>query len=457
MSSKQVYEEALADIRKIKEVAEDNAKKSIIEAVTPRIRELIEQELLKEVSEEEVDDVNKDEEEKKDELLLGNKVVESDEKIEETEEKKEEEVEEGCHEGDDKVKEESVKFIKELELLENKVNSILNASKLIKESKGYFSLILENLEKIENMYSYIQKSAMFVDLGMVKESKEKLGSLYKSLKGIQEQNMSKKKLQEGDVTLKLTGLPDELDLESIGVDLITGEEEDGEASGEEEMPSDEDGEEVVDSEEVPEEGGEDMGDLDMDLDLGGEGEEVPEEEEENKFESRKLSDNVILEIDENMLKREISRLRSIKEAKNAKKVISEMKEKSTKVAKLNDSVKNTDSKRLAETNVEKELRTKLAESNLRNAKYMHAIKLLQNESLTNKQKAKIMERFEVAKSVHEVEAAYKEGLDNFKKVNENKVLGSSSRSIISSTSTVSTPTINEGIETERWAKLAGLK
>ena len=46
--SKQLYEEALADVKKLKEVAEDNAKKALIEAVTPRIRDLIENQLMNE-------------------------------------------------------------------------------------------------------------------------------------------------------------------------------------------------------------------------------------------------------------------------------------------------------------------------------------------------------------------------------------------------------------------------
>ena len=54
--TKQLYEEALADVKKLKEVAEDNAKKALIEAVAPRIKDLIEAELLREVEENPVDD-----------------------------------------------------------------------------------------------------------------------------------------------------------------------------------------------------------------------------------------------------------------------------------------------------------------------------------------------------------------------------------------------------------------
>ena len=48
--SKQLYEEAIADLKKVKEIAEDNAKRAVVEAVAPRIRELIEKELLGEAA-----------------------------------------------------------------------------------------------------------------------------------------------------------------------------------------------------------------------------------------------------------------------------------------------------------------------------------------------------------------------------------------------------------------------
>ena len=45
MSSK-LFEEAVADAKKLRYVAEENAKKAILEAVTPRIREFIEGQLM---------------------------------------------------------------------------------------------------------------------------------------------------------------------------------------------------------------------------------------------------------------------------------------------------------------------------------------------------------------------------------------------------------------------------
>ena len=41
-----LYEEAIADARKLREIAEQNAKNAIIESITPKIRDLIESQIL---------------------------------------------------------------------------------------------------------------------------------------------------------------------------------------------------------------------------------------------------------------------------------------------------------------------------------------------------------------------------------------------------------------------------
>ena len=50
--SQNLYEEAIAEARRLRDMAEENAKNKIIDAVTPRIRNLIEQQLLDEADEE---------------------------------------------------------------------------------------------------------------------------------------------------------------------------------------------------------------------------------------------------------------------------------------------------------------------------------------------------------------------------------------------------------------------
>jgi len=44
--SKSLYDEAIAEAHLLRETAEKNAKNAIIEAVTPKIREFIEQQLI---------------------------------------------------------------------------------------------------------------------------------------------------------------------------------------------------------------------------------------------------------------------------------------------------------------------------------------------------------------------------------------------------------------------------
>ena len=50
-----LYEEAIADAKKLRELAEQNAKNAIIESITPKIRELIESQIMGEVDESELD------------------------------------------------------------------------------------------------------------------------------------------------------------------------------------------------------------------------------------------------------------------------------------------------------------------------------------------------------------------------------------------------------------------
>ena len=79
MSSK-IFEEAIADAKKLREVAEDNAKKAILEAVTPKIREFIEGQLLENETEEgieeeeQVEEIGLDEDVFLDEAALGSLV-----------------------------------------------------------------------------------------------------------------------------------------------------------------------------------------------------------------------------------------------------------------------------------------------------------------------------------------------------------------------------------------------
>jgi len=124
----------------------------------------------------------------------------------------------------------------------------------------------------------------------------------------------------------------------------------------------------------------------------------------------------------------------------------------------NGSSKNGASTRLAETT----LREKLAEVNLFNAKLLFTNKLLQNESLTKRQKAEVIERLDEAQNVREAKLVYEslvkalQGGSNGRTVTE-----SASRGVVGSSSRPARPaatasSLNEGFEADRWAKLAGI-
>lgn len=343
--SKQLYEEALADVKKLKEIAEDNAKKALIEAVSPRIKDLIEAELLREAGETETDE----------ELLLDEEppamaavnapsvpgdldpsvipaMSPPDEEGKITLDLDALDVKPSGEEFE--LSNESVKLINPLV---NKLNSavtlrvesklfqmgeavqkFLEASNSLKKTAAYQCQILEMVSEIEKTYEYLQESAKNLQDKGVYEGK--LEDLYKKLNKLVEQyNMKKnlKSLNEAEITLKLTNVPDEVkdSLADLGVDLVADESAEGE-EGDEDL-------DLGGDEEEGSEGGDEEGDEggDDELDLGGDEEESSDEEsteEGQQMETRRLSDNLVVEIDENMLRREIARMRSLREADETK-------------------------------------------------------------------------------------------------------------------------------------------
>ncbi len=645
--TKQLYEEALADVKKVKEVAEANAQRALLEAVTPRIRDMIERELLREHGD--TDDLDLPPEEgtttdlimaspSADAIAPAAAITPPDQDGKVTLD-----LDALCADpagsavsppvmgsplpGDEyEINLESVAALapvlkatklgalKEFELnlyrFGETVEKFKKAGRLVRESVGFHSQIAKMISRVEDMYDYVQESV--VDSAKKSSYEVKLETYFRELNKLQEPQMSrmnKKMMNEEDVTLKLTGLPDEIDLDSVGVDLITGEE-DGDDDSFDDAEGGDEGD--VDS---------DLGDLDFGGDEGG--------EEDNMGESRRLSDDTMVEIDEGMLRREIARMRKLREeaapsnagngvgpkefddfggakddgepithdiahqspakaalplgeadgdldegdsldeldeaddldeadeldeqdqldefdapmsqigdkrtrddfgasatsvpsadkdnpavrheslqrrkafearlqerAKNraatlksevrkarAKKDLkkeaalkkeyaqvakrfNESIDRSKKITKLMAEAKlqsgrrqNGSLVRSAGSKTEVTLRNKLAETNLINAKLLFTNKLLQNESLTSRQKARVIEQLDTAKTVREAKLVY-ESLartlgNTSKSVNESrdrKVIGNSSRV----TRPASTQSLNEGYEAERWARLAGI-
>jgi hypothetical protein len=185
----------------------------------------------------------------------------------------------------------------------------------------------------------------------------------------------------------------------------------------------------------------------------------------------------VYEIDENMLRRELFRLRNINESKNAAssmakhfgggEVVGEV-EKVTmnkyaaakqEVAKKSRENRALKGKLHEYRSAVETLREQLTDLNLFNAKLLYVNKLLQNKDLSTTQRRSIIEALDSAGTLREVKLLYKsltESLDKSKAGNlsesfTRRALGSSSRP-----SSSASPRATEGGEFDRWARLAGI-
>ena len=614
--SKQIYEDALADAKQIRAIAEDHAKRAIIDEVTPRIRELIDQQLMGEAADG-VEDEN---------VVLVDKAPSSDAPMatpdlkhgrsgeasgnmygmepkptgEDLEKKEEGEgVYELSLECVDKLvpifKATSEAVDKEFELrlykMSDQIDSLKHIAARRVRPRSLEGKIIETIAKVENMYEYVRETMKSPDTRKLLENK--LESYFKELTTIRENNMSKTRLSESDVNFKVTGLPDEAadalrgalsdpeQSETIGIDIEVGEDEG------EEGAAPEGGDEFADMG-----GGEDLGAPPAGGEEGDEfaSDEEDDEEDEVEMEGRKLSDNTIVEVDEGMLRREIKKMRALREDKKwpseilsdfgggksegdpwldgevttegedfeegedleeaedveegedfeegskceegedfeegedmgtstpkmptaealnrrvqferrniarisqrmtAIKEAAKKNVKGTNIGQLREAWNNANQRLLgAKTRLEKytnllkaeakkgaktiqngtsrkpaesaamnELRTKLAEQNLNNAKLTYTNKLLQTEGLTPKQKAQIIKSLDEARSLREVKLLY-ENLAKAMVQPQQQIKEGATARVLGSGSKPTKPgstALNESVgEAERWARLAGI-
>jgi hypothetical protein len=256
---------------------------------------------------------------------------------------------------------------------------------------------------------------------------------------------------EGDLAeavLKLVGTAEEREaFDKLGLMGIDFEEEEGE--GEEAELGDE---------EAPPEGEGEMSD-----------EEAPPEEPPAPVSER------IFEIDENMLRRELSRLR---EAKKGKKKGSSVKSHKIAAAsfgggeiegevhevEVNKLVKETRENRALKQQLNdyrgavETLREQLSDLNLFNAKLLYVNKILQNKDVAPNQRRSIIEALDGAANLREAKLLYQSLTTSITSKNESlnesvkHSAGGASRPVTSSSARIS----GAG-EVDRWAILAGLK
>ena len=188
----------------------------------------------------------------------------------------------------------------------------------------------------------------------------------------------------------------------------------------------------------------------------------------------------VLEIDENMLRREIGRMKSIREGE-AKDMAShfgggslsgevfvdgvelnklhEMKIKAAKVVRKN---RMLESKLTQYKKALRGMKSQLTEMNLFNAKLLYANKLMQNRDLSIKQQRNIVESLDEAKTLGEAKILFEslsKSLVSRKTQRSNNLSeGAIRRRTGSSSAPVrSAQTLKESASLDRWATLAGIK
>lgn len=431
--------------------------------------------------------------------------------------------------------------------------SLRTLSSRLTESGRVSERIDKILARVENMYDCVQESVVSPKQKLAMETR--LERLYKELNSMKESTMKSKKLREADEDLDLGGDEGDEDLgggdggeeessggdvltikvtnpsnpEEASVELVTGGDEGGEGGDEEldlgdlggdEEGGDEGGEDLDleadtvleidegmlrrelrrmrmlrEAEAVPSTKGEkpgseefdDFGDASsegepLDQKITTEGENVDKDESDEECDegassgtSSRLHKEHRLQ---RVLRRRMNRLQSEgmkaqgarrqqyrKAWVRAEHALKESRIRTEKLTRRLDEAKNAGrsniaSRRPAETVVaEGDLRKQLAEKNLLNAKLIYTNKLLQNESLSAKAKANVIERLDEAKTVREAKMVYEGAMTSTKtnsgeKLNESRQMGASSRVA----RPASTPqSSSESFETARWAKLAGIK
>lgn len=530
VSTKNVYEEAIADVKKLKELAEQRARDAVLAKVQPRLKELVEQQLFNEGNDDEDCDHDFsdgdvcskcDAAAPMDENAMAAGGVQGVIAKEDAEEQYEvaEGVDAGLAELADFTRPVSDdRFVASVYRVSEDVQRIVVANRAEKLSDSFSSKLEEAISKLEDMYAYLRESYVGDDKAVLEGKLEKGYGLVNAVK---ESTMKMRDLlNEEDLTVKINNLPDGVDPDAITIDVVQDDAVDPTAApaadpmaaaGAPPIPTAE-GDEGDDEDEVLEisesdlkaelarlrglrEGDaappatkghgagstlDDFGDADNEGHPGPKGtadgdlDDITEGDDEEVEES-----DVKTESARKRLARAASRLSeargseredfakamyrsAVKAYREARGTVNESKPATKKVSA--PVVKNTaTSKELAESKSKVTKLTKdLEEAQLLNAKLIHANKLLRLEGLTKAQQAMVIDRLDEARNLREVRLIsenIKAVLAGSKgSVNESatrRPSGSASRPGKSGSS--SAEPLTEGLETARWATLAGLK
>ena len=480
--SNKVFEEAIADAKKLREVAEANAKKAVLEAVTPKIREFIESELL--------ENSNNNEEEQ---------IVESDE-------------------SEDVTLDESA-LLKLSSLLGIDIDKeAANSRDVVSEATkdAFQSLTLEQQDELRSIADKINERRRTL-------SDESISNKESNLK---ENSKMSEKFYEVDLDALREAIETELAETMAGDEgrKVMDEKEDDEAhEGEghhgdamEEASLEEMLQELklvldlgddIEEDQIPEElrgmvEEDDDDDEEGDVEVGEEDADADDEpdeadEAEDDFQDMMSEDDDLMEVDEEMLAEEILRIRKMIAEGNmdhhfggkgegkagvdgayggkgsgkvgAKKSFgggSEGQDVFTNPPTMNKLAEAFRSERRKNRALGEKLkkyrsavdtlREQLEDLNLFNAKLLYVNKLLQNKNLNESEKKSVIKALDEANSLREAKSLYKSLTETFtrgsgKTLTESRTRGSSSKPTTSSAPKGGAP------ELDRWQRLAGLK
>lgn len=499
--SNSLYLEAISEAKQLKEAAEANAKKAIIDAMAPQIKRLVERELL-----EESDDLSSDD--------FLSEIF-------------------GLETTSENTSETDNNFIEiDEDLLESIASTTIDRKRLTSLIESYLSAA--NLyNSIEEKDSVVYEKFELIASNLLREAKTLRDDVIRIVEGEGTADADSSLLTL-DTIIKETNKMStrskdevlyELDLSEL--DLFE-EEEEGDAEDQDadldldvDAPEDDEGADDDELEDDEEEGldeeGEEPVELELDPDdaealllalksaLGEETDDAPDEGEVEEYDHTEAyaeadtTRDEWIEIDEGMLRREIAAMRSIAEGdakKNAKdfgggKIGGNRKKspgddfgggkrgkdpltmsdkdlnvhaenKQLRMAYTKETRKNRNLKNKIQGAVTAvtSLQGQLKEMNLFNAKLLYANKLLQNKNISTRQMRSIVESLDNARSLREVKLLYKTMTESFtSKKKSNGSLNESAvrKAVGSSRLTRSASAKNSNTEIDRWATLAGLK
>ena len=530
--SNSIYEEAILDAKALKEAAEERAKQKLVEAMTPQIKLLVENSIF--------EDNNNEEESTKDEQEQNSNDSEEESGENETNEVLENETFE--------VTEESVNVIKKLmtnnfkkTVLEQKLNKLYESVKsfkkvyllaegrnISKDRVSRFNKILNNLnEELNNLKNnsiinsdntlletYLRINKELRTMSRRRNSKYLNESLDELLEiDLFEEDDEQESADEDDVLdgdsdeeFDISGLSGEADLslsdaedlERVAQNIRNSLDEDDDLNLDDEASEDDEEEDSKNESWIRE-----MYELEEDQ-FNLEGIEEEEncaddlteldefEEADEGYHHEGHDEGRTLEIDENMLRREIGKMKRLREGEASamashfgggsleKEMFVDVDEgllnaladqvgdaptptlKKEAALRRNAQRKN----RLMQKQLKEYkstlvgMKKQLNEMNLFNAKLLYANKLMQNRDLSIKQQKHIVESLDNASTLNEAKLLFEslsksltksKSRRNLSEGASRRILGSSSRSVGSSQSSA------KNSDLDRWAILAGIK